>query len=401
MEFEPGPRQRELEAHARAFAEEVLAPAAARLDREGGFPRASLLAAARRGLLGINVPRALGGLEAGAVAYALAVMQLARACAATTVALCVSNMVAEVVTAFGSPEQQRTWVPRLCDGSLGVGAFALSEAGAGSDPAGMRTRARRHAGGWVLDGSKLWITSGSDAGLFVVWARTNEAPGARGISCFLVPGDSPGLVRGQPERKLGLHGSTTTALSFHEIELPDEARLHDEGRGFRVAMMALDGGRIGIASQAIGIATLALERAQAKLERTPGLQLRVERESDLAGTERGDAVDQQLAWHLAEGATEIEAARLLTLRAAWRKQGGLPFGREASIAKLMATERGVAACDRALAVLGAEGYGVDATVERCVRDVRVTTIYEGTSEIQRVVIGREILQRFGGRGASA
>ncbi|MCA9719686.1 MAG: acyl-CoA dehydrogenase family protein, partial [Myxococcales bacterium] len=252
MDFTPNETQQLITDSARQFAERVLAPRAAELDREGGFPRDSLAQAAELGLLGINVPEELGGVEAGAVAYALAVVELARACASTTVAMTVSNMVAEVITYFGTEEQKTEHVPRLCSGEYVVGGFALSESGAGSDPGGMITRARKTERGWVLSGAKLWITSGTDAGLFVVWARTNDAAGPRGISAFLVRGDAPGLVRGKPEHKLGQHGSTTTPLEFHDVELPDEALLHEEGKGFRVAMMALDGGRIGISGLALG-----------------------------------------------------------------------------------------------------------------------------------------------------
>lgn len=382
MEFGFNEVQGDVQQRARTYASEVLAPAAARLDREGGFPHENLAAAARAGLLGINVPPDLGGAGAGAVAYSLAVTEMAKACAATTVAICVNNMVAEVIARFGTEAQRREHVPKLCDGTYRVGAFALSESGAGSDPGGMRTRARRTDRGWVLEGSKLWITSGTDAGLFVVWARTNDAPGARGISAFLVPGDTPGLVRGRPEHKMGLNGSTTTALEFHGCELPEDALLDAEGRGFRVAMMALDGGRIGIASQALGIGMAATETAVAHA-----------REHRQFGRPIGEY--QAIQWMLADSATELDAARLLTLQAAWRKEQGLAFTREASMAKVFATERSFAACDRALQVLGSSGYTRRSSVERNFRDVRVTMIYEGTSEVQRIVLSREIMRRFG------
>lgn len=378
----PTPGQAEVQGVAQAFARDVLAPRAAELDVRGGFPRDDLREAARRGLLAIGVPAALGGRGAGTVAYSLAVTELARACAATTVALCVSNMVAEVVTAFGTEEQRTRWVPKLAAGELAVGAFALSEADAGSDPGGMRTRATRTASGWRLEGSKLWITSGTDAGLFVVWARTSEGAGARGISAFLVPGDTPGLHRGRPEHKMGLNGSTTTALQLEGCELPPDALLGHEDKGFGVAMMALDGGRIGIASQALGIGLAATEAAAAYVRRTQRFG-------------RSLAEQQALQWMLADSATELEAARLLTLRAAGLKERGKPFSREASIAKVFATERAFAACNRAIEAMGAAGYDAENDVERWFRDVRVTMIYEGTSEVQRIVISREILRRFG------
>jgi hypothetical protein len=366
---------------ARQFAARVLAPRAAQLDREGGFPRESLREAAELGLLGVNVPEGLGGVEAGAVAYALVVVELARACASTTVAMTVSNMVAEVVTKFGTPAQREAHVPRLCSGEHVVGGFALSEAGAGSDPGDMRTTARRTDRGWVLSGQKLWITSGTDAGLFVVWARTSDAAGAAGISAFLVPGDSPGLVRGKPEHKLGQHGSTTTPLQFDDVELGEDALLGDEGKGFRVAMMALDGGRIGIAALALGCGLAATDAA---------------RDHALERRQFGQPIAefQAIQWMLADSATELDAARLLILRAAWLKERGEVFTTEASMAKLMATEKAYAACDRAIQVLGGVGYSREFPVERYLRDVRVTRIFEGTSEIQRIILSREVMRRY-------
>lgn len=367
---------------ARQFAARVLAPRAAQLDIDGGFPRASLAEAAELGLLGINVPEALGGVEAGAVAYALAVIELARACASTTVAMTVSNMVAEVVTKFGTPAQREEHVPALCSGAYAVGGFALSEAGAGSDPGGMRTRARKTDRGWVLTGQKLWITSGTDAGLFVVWARTDDgsSKGTAGISAFLVRGDAPGVVRGKPEHKLGQHGSTTTPLDFNEVELDADALLGEEGRGFRVAMMALDGGRIGIAALALGCGLAATDFAA---------------DYALQRSQFGAAIAsyQAIQWMLADSATELDAARLLVIRAAWLKEQGKPFTSEASMAKLMASERAHAACDRAVQVLGGYGYVRDFPVERFLRDVRVTRIFEGTSEIQRIILSREVMRR--------
>jgi len=381
FDLQPTESQQLIVETARQFAARVLAPRAKQLDVEGGFPRESLRAAAELGLLGINVPEALGGVEAGAVAYALAVIELGRACASTTVAMTVSNMVAEVIAKFGTEAQRQAWVPRLCSGELVVGGFALSEADAGSDPGGMRTRARRTKGGWVLSGQKLWITSGTDAGLFVVWARSNDNPGTGGISAFLVPGDAAGLVRGKPEHKMGQHGSTTTPLEFNNVHIGDDMLLGDEGKGFRVAMMALDGGRIGIASLALGCGLAATDFAAAYA------QERKQFGQPIAGF-------QAIQWMLADSATELDAARLLVLRAAWLKEQGGSFTTEASMAKLMATEKAHAACDRAIQVLGGYGYSQEFPVERYLRDVRVTRIFEGTSEIQRVILSREVMRRF-------
>lgn len=381
IDFRPTEQQRAVQQKARDFAQQVLAPAAVGLDREGGFPHENLAAAAKEGLCGVNVPTELGGLGAGVVSYSLAITETAQACAATTVALCVTNMVSEVVAHFGNEDQRTGFVPRLCNGELKVGAFALSEAGAGSDPGGMRTKARRTDKGWVIDGSKLWITSGTDAGLFVVWAKTSDAPGTRGISTFLMPGDTPGLIRGKPEHKMGLNGSTTTAIDFEGCEVGPEALLGEEGRGFPVAMMALDGGRIGIASQSLGIGLAATESAR---------RVAMERERNGQAMARTQAVQ----WALADNATELDAARLLTLRAAHLKETKSPFSREASIAKVFTTERSFAACNRAIEVLGDEGTDEACGVERNFRDVRVTMIYEGTSEVQRIVISRDIMRRF-------
>ena len=381
FDLQPTESQQMIVDTARQFAARVLAPRAHKLDVEGGFPGESLREAAELGLLGINVPEALGGVEAGAVAYALAVIELGRACASTTVAMTVSNMVAEVVTKFGTPAQRELHVPRLCSGELVVGGFALSEAGAGSDPAGMRTRARRTDRGWVLSGQKLWITSGTHAGLFVVWAKTSDAPGSSGISAFLVPGDAPGLVRGRPEHKMGQHGSTTTPLDFNDVELGEDALLGDEGKGFRVAMMALDGGRIGIASLALGCGLAATDYAAGYAGE------RKQFGQPIAGF-------QAIQWMLADSATELDAAKLLVLRAAWLKERGASFTTEASMAKLMATEKAHAACDRAIQVLGGYGYSQEFPVERYLRDVRVTRIFEGTSEIQRVILSREVMRRY-------
>lgn len=383
MDFSPTDTQEMIRSTARQFAGRVLEPNAVRLDREHRFPRESLAEAAELSLLGINVPAEYGGVEAGAVSYSLAITELARACAATTVAVCVSNMVAEVICAFGNEDQRSEHVPKLCSGEYVVGGFALSESGAGSDPGGMTTRARKTDRGWVLDGSKLWITSGTDAGLFVVWARTTDAPGTRGISCFLVRGDAPGLVRGKPEEKLGQRGSPTTALEFEGVELGDEALLGETERGFPIAMMALDGGRIGIASLALGVGLAANDFAN---------RYALERK------QFGQSITsfQAIQWMMADNHVELEAARLLILRAAWLKEQHRQFSREAAMAKVWASERAFAACNRALQMLGGYGYTQDFPIERYLRDVRVTMIYEGTSEVQRVVIGRDVVRQFSG-----
>lgn len=362
---------------ARDYVERAVRPVAAELDREERFPREILKELADLGLMGVNIPAALGGAEAGVVAYSLAMMEVARGCASTAVTMSVTNMVAEVIATFGTPEQRETYVPRLTSGEYVAGAFALSEPEAGSDPGSMRTTAERTADGWVLRGQKQWITSGSYAGVFVVWARTGGA-GTKGLSAFLVEGGTPGLKAGKHEDKLGLRASNTVPLTFDDCLIPASALLGVENQGFKIGMMALDGGRIGIASQAVGIATASLEEAA-----------EYARERKQFGRPIGDY--QAIQWMIADSKTELEAARLLTLRAASMKEAGVAFSREAAMAKLFASEAAGRICDRGVQIHGGYGYVRDFPAERHLRDVRVTRIYEGTSEIQRTVIARSSL----------
>ena len=380
MNFGLTEEQRLIQRTARDYATRVLAPRAAARDVESTFPEAELRELADMGLLGVAVPEALGGSDAGAVAYALAMQELARADASVAVAVSVTNMVAELITRMGTEEQKRAHVPRLVGGDYLCGSFALSEPQAGSDPAAMTTTATRTAGGWRLSGTKQWITSGDRAGLLVVWALTDPAAGHRGISAFLVPGGAKGLLVNRAEEKMGLHGSTTVQLALDGVEVGDDALLGAPGQGFKLAMMALDGGRIGISSQAIGIARGALEAAT---------RYAIEREQFGEPIIRHQAVGNMLA----DCATWLEAAELLTLRAASLKEQGRPFTQAAAMAKLFATEHAVRICDLALQIHGGYGYTRDFPVERAYRDVRVTRIYEGTSEIQRIVIARQLIKQ--------
>jgi alkylation response protein AidB-like acyl-CoA dehydrogenase len=375
MNFELTEEQELVRRAARDFAERVLAPRARERDEEERFPAEELAALAPLGLLGVNVPAAYGGAEAGAVAYALAMMEIARADASVAVAMAVTNMAAELICAWGTTEQKRRHVTRLVGGPYLCGSFALSEAHAGSDAGSLRTVAERTGSGWRIRGSKQWISSGTHAGLFVVWAKSNPAEGTRGISAFLVEKDAPGLHVGRPEDKMGLRGSTTVPLTFDDVEVGDDALLGREGDGFRIAMTALDGGRIGIGAQATGIATAAFEAAR----RYAGERVQF-------GVPLGS--HQAIRLMLADMATWLEAARLLVLRAAWRKEKQLPFTREASIAKLQASEKACRIADMAIQIHGGYGYTREVPVERHLRDARVTRIYEGTSEVQRIVIAR-------------
>jgi alkylation response protein AidB-like acyl-CoA dehydrogenase len=381
MDLTPNETQRMVQSAARDYATRVILPEAAAIDREERFPRAILKGLAELGLMAVNVPSELGGSGAGVVAYALAMQEVARACASTAVTMAVTNMVGEVISMFGTEEQKQKYNPKLASGEYAAGSFALSEPEAGSDPGAMRTTARRDGDHWVLDGEKQWITSGAHAGVMVVWARTGDRerlPGTRGISCFLVEGGTPGLRIGKAENKMGIRGSNTVSLTFEGCRVPASALFGEENGGFKIAMTALDGGRIGIASQAIGIARAALEEsvAYAKDRRQFDKPL-------------GDF--QATQWKLADMQIELDAAHLLSMRAAWLKENRRPFSREASMAKLFATEAANRICNEAVQLHGGYGYMRELAAERHLRDARVTTIYEGTSEVQRIVIARSVL----------
>ncbi len=379
MRFDLDEIQTAVQASARRFANDRLRPAAAARDREHTFPTEELRALAKLGLMGMNISADYGGSEVGVVAYSLAITEIARADASVAVTVSVNNMVAEVLAAFGSPEQRARHIPAMTSGDYAAGSFCLSEPGSGSDAAAMTTRARRTDRGWVLDGAKSWITSGTYAGVYLVWARTQLPDGADRVSAFVVDPQLPGITRGKPEEKMGQRGSDTIPVTFEGVELPEDALLGELGQGFKIAMMALDGGRIGVASLALGLGQEALHQA-------------------LAYTQTREQFGQKLSqfqatqFKLADMGTELEAAQLLTQRAAWLKQqGDRKFTRQASMAKVYATETAWRVCDHALQLFGGYGYTQEYPVERLLRDARVTRIYEGTSEVQRIVIARELL----------
>ncbi len=381
MKLAPNDTQALVQKTARDYATRVLIPQAGRIDRDERIPPAVLKELAGLGLMAVNVPSALGGAEAGVVAYALAMQEIARGCASTAVTMAVTNMVGEVVARFGTDAQRARCCPRLASGEWAAGAFALSEPGAGSDPGGMQTTAEKDGDGWVLRGSKQWITSATFAGVFVVWARTaprESHPGSRGLSCFLVEAGTPGLRVARSEDKMGIRGSNTSALEFDGCRVPGTALLGELHGGFKIAMMALDGGRIGISAQALGIARAALEESVAYAK-------------DRKQFDRAIGEFQGIQWKLANMKTELDAAHLLCLRAACLKEAGKPFGREAAMAKLFASEAANRICREAVQIHGGYGYTREFAAERHMRDVRVTMIYEGTSEVQRVVIGRSVL----------
>jgi alkylation response protein AidB-like acyl-CoA dehydrogenase len=402
MNFEPNETQALVRKTARDFAQRQLAPGAAGRDRDGTFPEAEMRTLGALGLLGVCVPEDDGGVEAGPVALALALEEIAQADASVAVTMAVTNMVGEILARYGGEDLRRRLLPGLCAGDAVAGAFALSEPQSGSDAAAMRTTARRVDGGYVLRGTKLWTTSGDHAGVLVVMARHEDSratagvpmddggadrrPGRPIISAFVLERGARGLTAGRPERKMGQHGSSTVPLTLDDVFVPQAALLGQEGEGLKIALAALDGGRISVAAQAVGIGRAALDAAVT--------YARQRRQFD-----RPIASFQAVRFMLADAALELEAARLLMLQAAWGKERGAPVTRLAAQAKLLATERTVEICDRAIQVHGGYGYTRDFPVERYFRDARVTTLYEGTSQIQRVVIAREILRQQEGRHA--
>lgn len=369
---------------ARRFAETELAPKAAELDHTKDYEitKAHCAKLAELGFMGLNISAEYGGTEAGVVAFSLAITEVAKACASTAVTMSVTNMVAEVIQAMGSDAQKQRYLPKLCSGEYLSGSFCLTEAGAGSDPASMRTRAVKTDTGWSISGTKQWITSAEFAGVFVVWAVTDPAaPKGKGITCFLVDADAAGITVSPAEKKMGQHGSATNEVHFDQCEVADDAVLGALNDGFRIAVAELAGGRIGIGSLALGIGLAAMDYAT---EYTTQRQQFGKPIADFQG----------LQWMIADRATELEAARLLLMSAADRKERGLPFAKEASMAKLFASEKANQACYTALQLLGGYGYMQEYPLERMTRDVRITSIYEGTSEVQRLVIAREILREY-------
>jgi hypothetical protein len=379
MNFEPNDDQRAVAETARRFAQDAVAPASAANERRACVPVDLVRALAELGLLAVNVPEAYGGSGAGAVAYALALAEIARADCALAVTMAVTNMVGETIARYGTEAQKKRHLPRLASAEWLAGAFALSEPQAGSDAAALRTRAVRCGSGWVIDGEKQWITSGDVAGVIVVWAKTDPDAGAHGITAFLVEGGTPGLSVGRHEAKMGIRASSTVSLAFDGCEVPDSARLGTIGEGFHIALSALDGGRIGIGAQATGTIRAAFEASA-----------RYARERVAFG--RPIAEHEAIRFMLADMATDHDAARLLTLRAAAEKDAGRQFTHEAAMAKLFASEAAQRAVSRAVQIHGGYGYVEGFPVERLFRDARVQTLYEGTSEIQRLVIARELLR---------
>ncbi|HVG93788.1 MAG TPA: acyl-CoA dehydrogenase family protein [Planctomycetota bacterium] len=380
MDFDLPQDVAELRDAAREFAERELAPRAARTDEEESFVEEQWKALAEGGWSGMSIPEAYGGGGLSAIATSTVLIEFARACAASAVTLSVHlGLAAQALIRYGNDEQRRRLLPRLASGEW-IGAYALSEAGSGSDAAALRCAATPDGkGGYVLDGTKLWITSGDHAGLIVVFARTTPDARAKGITALLVETSSPGFHAGKKERKMGIRGSSTVELRFSGCRVPRENVLGEVDDGFAVAMGLLDSGRIGIASQAIGISSACLDAS-----------IKYAKERTQFG--RPIAEFQEIRSKIAEMALRIESSRLLTLRAAWLKDEGRPHTMEASMAKLEASRTADFCAKEAVQIHGGAGYTKEFPVERWFRDARVTEIYEGTTEIQSLVISREVLR---------
>jgi alkylation response protein AidB-like acyl-CoA dehydrogenase len=381
MDFKLTQEQEMIRYMVRDFTEKNIKPFAALYDEEKQFPYENLKKMANLGLMGMNIPVEFGGSEVGVVAYSLAITEIAKGCASHAVTTSVTNMVAEVIHEFGQEEIKRKHVPKLCNGEYPAGAFAITEPHTGSDAANIRTTAIRQKGTYILNGTKTLITSGEASGVTIIWAVTDrDAKKGKGISAFAIEKGTPGFIVGKAEEKMGHRASQTNELVFDHCTISANCLLGKEGEGFKIAMMELDGGRIGIASLGLGVGFAAMDFA---------IEYVKEREAFGKPLSSFEAIQ----WMIADSYTALEAAQLLVLRAAYLKEIHQPFTREASMAKLFATEAARDVAIRALQMLGGYGYTKDYPVERYLRDIIGTTLYEGTSEVQRIVISREILGR--------
>jgi len=378
MDFELSQEHQMVRTMARDFAEKELMPLASGHDSRGDIDRAVFAKMGDLGLWGLTIPEEFGGAGLDNRALTAVLIEINRACAATGVTLSVHNsLLGAPITRHGTPEQKRQWLPKLATGEV-LGSYCLTEANAGSDAAALQTVAVKQGDSWVLNGTKLWVTSGAWAGVFIVYARTDpSAPKAKGITAFLVPKGTPGLSVGKHEKKTGIRGSCSVEIVLKDVKVPASAILGTLNRGFPLALETLDGGRIGIAAQAIGIGRACLEAS-----------IKYAGEREQFGQAIGEF--QAIQWKLADMSCRIDAAELLTYKAAWLRDRGLPCTREAASAKLMASTAANFAADECLQIHGGAGYTDHFHVERLFRDARITEIYEGASDIQRVVIARSL-----------
>ncbi|MFC5557522.1 acyl-CoA dehydrogenase [Ureibacillus thermophilus] len=360
----------------RDFAQKEIAPFIERMEA-GEFPRPILNKMAELGLMGITVPEAYGGSGMDFTSYIIAINELSKVSAVIGVILAVHTSVGtNPILYFGTEEQKKKYVPKLAKGEY-LGAFCLTEPSAGSDAASLKTRAVKKGDRYIINGSKIFITNGGEADVYIVFAKTDPSKDSHGITVFIVEKNTPGLIIGKDEKKMGLHGSRTVEITFENMEVPEENRLGEEGEGFKIAMANLDVGRIGIAAQALGIAEGALYAA---------VKYAIERHQ----FGKPIIANQGIAFKLADMATSVEAARLLVYRAADLRSRGLSCSKEASMAKLFASQTAREVAIEAVQVFGGYGYTKDYPVERYFRDAKITEIYEGTSEIQRLVISKHL-----------
>lgn len=360
----------------RDFAQNEIAPFVEKMEA-GEFPRPILNKMAELGLMGITVPEEYGGSGMDFISYIIAINELSKVSAVIGVILSVHTSVGtNPILYFGNEEQKQKYVPKLAKGEY-LGAFCLTEPSAGSDAASLKTRAVKKGDKYIINGSKIFITNGGEADVYIVFAKTDPEKGSRGVTAFIVEKDTPGLIIGKDEKKMGLHGSRTVELSFENMEVPEANRLGEEGEGFKIAMANLDVGRIGIAAQALGIAEAALDAA-------------VKYAGERQQFGKPIIANQGIGFKLADMATAVEAARLLVYRAADLRSKGLPCGKEASMAKLFASQTAREVAIEAVQVFGGYGYTKEYPVERYFRDAKITEIYEGTSEIQRIVISKHL-----------
>lgn len=371
--------QRDLQQMVRDFAENEIAPRAAEIDRTDEFPRELIAKMGELGLMGIPIPEEFDGVGADFISYISSIEEISYASASVGVILAVHTSVGTYpILNFGTDEQKQKYVPKLATGEL-IGAFGLTEPGAGSDASGLRTRAVREGDHYVLNGSKVFITNGEVADLFNVFAVTDPEKGAKGVSAFVVERGTPGFTVGKKEHKMGMNGSGTVELIFDNAIVPASQLLGQEGEGFQIAMSNLDGGRIGIAAQALGIASAAFDAA-------------VEYTKQRRQFNRSIADFQAVQFMIADMGTKIEAARLLTYQAASLRQQGLPCSKQASMAKYYASDAAMSVTTDAVQLFGGYGYSKEFPVERYMRDAKVTQIYEGTNQIQRLVVSKNLLK---------
>lgn len=379
MDFDLSEEQRMWQKAVHDFVAAEVQPKARETDETGEFNWPAVRKMGELGLLGLNIPEEYGGAGVDAVSAAIAIEELGWACGSTALAVAAHNGLGTTpLVLYGSEELKRKWLPLVASGKGKLGALALTEPGAGSDLQGIQTKAEKDGDEWVINGSKMWCTNASIAEYIITLARTDPGGGSRSLSMILVPTDTSGLTIGPPEKKMGLKGSPTSAVTYENVRVPLSNLVGEEGRGLYQTLTTLDGGRIGIGAISVGLAQAAFEQALAYAK---------ERHAFGAPIASFEAIQ----WMLADAATEITAARHLVYYAAWRKQQGKPYTQEAAMAKLFATEMGERVCRNAIQIFGGYGYSREYPVERMYRDARLMTIGEGTSEIQRLVIARNVL----------